>query len=205
MTRWSEVAGTDSGPAYDARLEALARTGKGMQGEADFVGGLLRPPARVLDAGCGTGRVGIELRQRGYDVVGVDVERSMLAVARERDPDGVWLLRDLGALDPDDPALEGAFDIVLLAGNVVPLLAEGAEADVVRRLAGCLGADGMLVAGFGLDVDHLPLDHAPVTLNDYDRWCVTARLVLRDRFATWERATCNGPTGYAVSVHARSA
>jgi hypothetical protein len=30
------------------------------------------PPLRVLDIGCGEGRVGSELTERGYDIVGVD-------------------------------------------------------------------------------------------------------------------------------------
>ena len=201
MTRWSHVAGADSGEGYDARLAALAQTGKGMHGEADFLVGLIRPPARVLDAGCGTGRVGIELRRRGYDVLGVDVEASMLAVARRRDPDISWLRRDLSELDPDEPELISGFDVVLLAGNVIPLLSEGTQAEVVRRLAGCLAAEGLLVAGFGLDVDHLPLDDVTVTLDDYDRWCLNAGLVLCDRFATWERTPYDIPSAYAVSVH----
>lgn len=201
MTRWSHAAGADSGDAYDARLAALAQSGKDMHGEADFVGGLIRPPARVLDAGCGTGRVGIELRRRGYDVLGVDVDASMLAVARRRDPEIAWLLRDLSELDPDDLGLAAGFEVVLLAGNVIPLLSEGTEAEVVRRLAGCLAGEGRLVAGFGLDADHLPLDDVPVTLDDYDRWCLAAGLVLRDRFATWERTPYDGASAYAVSVH----
>ncbi len=206
MTRWSRVAGADSGEDYDARMAAWAETGQDVHGEADFVAGLIRqPPVRVLDAGCGTGRVGIELRRRGYEVVGVDVEPSMLTVARRHDPNGAWLLRDLAALEPDEPAFEGGFDVVLAAGNLVPLLSGGTEADVVRRLAGCLAADGFLVAGFGLDVEHLPLDDVPVTLDDYDGWCVDAGLVLRERFATWERTPYDGQPGYAVSVHARSA
>ena len=50
----------------------------------------------------------------------------MLAVARREHPGLTWLLADLADLSPDDPALGGRFDLVLAAGNVVPLLAEGA-------------------------------------------------------------------------------
>jgi hypothetical protein len=54
--------------------------------------------------------------------VGVDLDPSMLAVARRAAPDLTWLKRDLAAFDPAE--LGAAFDVVLLAGNVVPLLDE---------------------------------------------------------------------------------
>ncbi|CAA9371525.1 MAG: hypothetical protein AVDCRST_MAG21-841 [uncultured Nocardioidaceae bacterium] len=201
MTRWEDVAGSTSGEDYAARMRAFAASGAAVHGEADFVAGLVPPPARVLDAGCGTGRVGIELHRRCFDVVGVDVDESMLGVARRQEPGLPWMRRDLALLDPAEPELGGLFDVVLLAGNVIPLLAQGTEADAVRQLAQCLTEGGRLVAGFGLDVAHLPLDHVPVTLDDYDRWCADAGLALSDRFATWEREPYDGHPGYAVSVH----
>jgi len=42
----------------------------------------LRPPLRVLDVGCGTGRHALEMARRGYHVVGIDVARSYLEHAR---------------------------------------------------------------------------------------------------------------------------
>jgi 2-polyprenyl-3-methyl-5-hydroxy-6-metoxy-1,4-benzoquinol methylase len=51
-----------------------------MHGEATFVEGL--GVRRVLDAGCGTGRVAIELARRGLDVVGLDADPGMLSAAR---------------------------------------------------------------------------------------------------------------------------
>ena len=46
--------------------------------------GSARPVRTVLDLGCGTGAHAIRLAQRGYEVTGVDLSESMLAVARER-------------------------------------------------------------------------------------------------------------------------
>jgi len=43
---------------------------------------VLRPPLRVLDVGCGTGRQAIELARRGYHVVGIDVASPYLEQAR---------------------------------------------------------------------------------------------------------------------------
>ena len=45
---------------------------------------LPEPPARVADCACGTGEMTIRLKKLGYDVTGVDVSESMLAVAGEK-------------------------------------------------------------------------------------------------------------------------
>lgn len=201
-TRWGALGDGASGEAYAARLAERAATGASMHGEADRVELVLGGHrGRVLDAGCGTGRVAVELARRGHDVVGVDLDASMLAVARRDGPDVPWVQADLAALDDVD--LGAPFDVVLCAGNVVPLLADGTEADAVAAMARRVGPGGSLVCGFGLDPAHLPLDHAPVTLAQYDAWCAAAGLVLDARHATWEGAAYD-EGGYHVSVHRRS-
>lgn len=47
---------------------------------------------KALDFGCGTGRSTRFLRGFGFDALGVDTAAPMLARARERDPDGEYLL-----------------------------------------------------------------------------------------------------------------
>ena len=201
-TRWQELAGDDEGEAYAARLAARAAAGASMHGEADRVETVLGGTyGRVLDAGCGTGRVAVELARRGHDVVGVDLDPSMLAVARRDAPRCHWVQADLADLDPAD--LGEPFDLVVCAGNVVPLLAAGTEAASVRHMAGALRPGGRLVCGFGLDVAHLPLDHVPVTLEQFDAWCADAGLLLEERFDTWEGAPFTHG-GYHVSVHRRA-
>jgi SAM-dependent methyltransferase len=202
MTRWRAVAGDTSGEDYQRRFDALAASGASVHGEADFVDRLVGSASRILDAGCGTGRVAVELARRGHDVVGVDVDASMLAVAQRTAPDLVWRQHDLVTLASVD--LGPPFDLVVLAGNVIPLLAAGTERAAVGALVARLRADGRLVAGFGLDVAHLPLDHVPVTLDDYDGWCAEHGLVLESRFGTWGAAPFDVEEGYAVSVHRRT-
>ncbi|MGW7274388.1 class I SAM-dependent methyltransferase [Streptomyces sp. NPDC054864] len=199
MSRWEELTGGTSGEDYAARFAALAGSGKDMHGEARLCAALVPDGARVLDAGCGTGRVTIRLAELGYDCVGVDRDASMLAVARRQAPELPWIQADLTTLDPAELQVGEGFDLVVAAGNIFPLLAAGTEAAAVGRLAATLRPGGLMVAGFGLDEAHLPV--APsITLSEYDAYCTAAHLTLMDRFATWDADPYEGG-GYAVSVH----
>lgn len=209
-TRWQELAGRTSGAEYAARFSRLAAAGRNMHGEAGFCAGLVAAPALVLDAGCGTGRVAIRLAELGYRVVGVDSDDSMLAEARRAGPGLSWLAADLATL-PDfaqlrqlagiEPGDLPGFDLVVAAGNVIPLLAPGTLTGTVRRLAGVLAPAGLLVAGFGLDSAHLP-DGCPVTpAADYREACAAAGLTELDRYGSWDGA--GESVGYLVGVHRR--
>lgn len=191
MTRWTE----GGGETYAARFDALAASGADVHGEAAFCARLVAPPARVLDAGCGTGRVAIRLAELGYTCVGIDLDESMLRVARTRAPHLPWVHGDLATA-----ALAGSFDVVVMAGNVLPLVTAGTEPQVVATLAAHLTPGGLLVAGFGLDRAHLPPAAATLDLDDYDRWCAAAGLSLLHRYGTWDAAPYDS-SGYAVSVH----
>ncbi len=196
MNRWRDLAGDSSGEGYAQRFADLAESGADVHGEARLIAGLLTPGSRVLDAGCGAGRVAIELSRRGHSCVGVDVDDSMLAVARRQNSEVDWVAADLASLE-----LSEQFDLVVAAGNVVPLLAAGTEAATVRRLAAHLAPHGVLIAGFGLDAVHLPLPSAPFGLSEYDGWCIDAGLVLQRRLADWDGAAYRPGGGYAVSLH----
>ena len=199
-TRWARLTGGKSGPDYAARLAALAAQGRHMHGEADLCTTLVGAPARVLDAGCGTGRVAIRLAKLGYDCVGVDVDESMLAVARQASPTIRWLAADLGAVTGEQIGGAG-FDLVVSAGNVIPLLAPGTLAATMAGLTRLLAVDGVLVTGFGLDAAHLPAGCPVTPLAEYDAAAEAAGLLLTERFATWDRQRFVRGAGYAVSVH----
>ena len=174
------------GERYEEQFERLAASGVDVHGEAAFVASFA--PATVLDAGCGTGRVAIELARRGVDVVGVDLDPAMLQVARRKAPELDWRHADLATLD-----LGRRFDQVVMAGNVLLFVAPGAEAAIVERMAAHLSPGGRLVAGFRLGVG--------LSLDDYDAYATAAGLMLEFRFATWERAPFSDGGDYAVSVH----
>lgn len=189
---------TFDGEAYAARIAAIAASGKDMHGEARFCQSLVAPGARILDAGCGTGRVGARLAELGFDVAGTDVDASMLEVA-QRVPGVRWHLADLAELD----LAEAPFDLIVAAGNVFPFLAPGTGARVVERLAAHLLPNGLLVSGFGLDRAHLPAAAALVDIADYDAWCAAAGLAPVSRHGTWDGDAWSEAAGYAVSVHRR--
>jgi SAM-dependent methyltransferase len=181
-SRWSST----SGDAYDARWKEMAAKGQSIHGEADFV--CRFEPASVLDAGCGTGRVGIELARRGIEVVGVDLDEAMLAAARAKAPDLAWVTADLRDVD-----LGRTFDVVVMPGNVMIFLAAGTERAVVANMARHVSLGGRLIAGFQLRRGY--------ELSHYDADCVTAGLDLDARYATWEGAPWRSGGDYAVSVH----
>jgi SAM-dependent methyltransferase len=60
---------------------------------------LLPPPSgRVLDVGCGEGRLPRDMKSWGYDVVGVDGSQTLIRYAREADPAGDYRVADAAAL-----------------------------------------------------------------------------------------------------------
>jgi SAM-dependent methyltransferase len=184
--------------AYQQRFDTLAAAGRDVHGEADLVARLVTPPSRVLDAGCGTGRVSAELTRRGFRCVGVDVDADMVAVARKRDHDSTYVVQDLSRLD-----LTETFDLVVLAGNVVALLAPGTLSATMRRIADHVVPLGLVVAGFGLDAEHLPPGCRVTSVDAYDRACAAAGLHPVRRYATWERERWSAGAGYVVAVHSR--
>ena len=140
----------------------------------------------MLDAGCGTGRVGIELARRGYDVVGVDSDASMLEVARRHAPELAWRLEDLAGLE--DAA---AYDLVVAAGNVMIFLQAGTGPEVVRRLGRSLRPGGLLVSGWRTD---------ELAVEEYDAWAAGARLAPVVRHATWQGAPMAADADWCVAV-----
>jgi SAM-dependent methyltransferase len=175
-------------------MAAIAASGKDMHGEATFVEAL--GVRSVLDAGCGTGRVAIELARRGLEPVGLDADPGMLSAARDKAPDLEWILADLSDFTLPDADGSGPrrFDAAVLAGNVMIFVVPGTEGAVLERTAAHLHPGGLLVAGFQLVPGRLSLER-------YDALGSAAGLTLSDRYATWDRDPWTAGGDYAVSVH----
>jgi len=174
------------GKEYQARFDALAARGVDLHGEATLVRSL--EPRSVLDAGCGTGRVAIELARHGIEVVGVDVNPSMIEEARRLAPSLTFVVADLAQLD-----LNRAFDLVVLAGNVPLFCPEPDRAELITRCTGHVDEHGALLSGFQLGHGY--------ELDELDDAARGSGLELAERWSTWERAPFTPTSDYVVSVH----
>jgi SAM-dependent methyltransferase len=177
------------GEEYDRRFEELAARGVDMHGEADLIDSY--DPISVLDAGCGTGRVAIELRRRGRTVTGIDLDPRMLEAARRKAPDITWVEGDLADATL---TLDRQFEIVVMAGNVLIFVAPGTEGSVLSNMAGRLVPGGRVIAGYSLGPDRLSVAH-------HDELAERVGLTLESRWSTWDRQPFAPDSSYAVSVH----
>ncbi len=146
----------------------------------------------VLDAGCGTGRVAIELARRGYETVGVDVDPDLLARARDKAPDAHV---DRGR--PGHPAgrrrRRGPFAAAVLAGNVMIFVARGHRgrgARQPRRPARARRARRRRLPAVGAT-------HRRRVRRPRDRGRARRRV---ERWSTWDRAPFNDAGDYVVAV-----
>ncbi len=158
---------------YVERFRAMARDGADLAGEARMIDAMVPRGARILDAGCGPGRVGGHLAAAGHEVVGVDLDPVLIAAAEQDWPGATWLVGDLV-----DLALPDRFDAIVCAGNVMAFAAPGSRVEILRRMRAHLAADGRAVIGFGAGRGY-PFD---LFLADAG----AAGLVPEVLFATWD-------------------
>ena len=138
--RWESSQHRASGEEYAKRFQKLAESGMDMHGEATLCDVLVGAPSRILDAGCGTGRVAVRLAELGHTCVGVDADESMLGQARLVAPEIEWVHADLVDVTLSTAGNAQPYDLVVAAGNVIPLLAEGSEQRVIAAMAGVIAS-----------------------------------------------------------------
>jgi len=191
-----------TGAEYDAPYFKRAQAGQDIHGEANLVEALLnkyRPndgnlPYAVLDAGCGTGRVAIELNHRGCEVVGVDLDEVMLTQAKSKAPDLTWLQDDLHQI-----TLHRYFDAIVLAGNVMIYLTPDTEMAVLTNMAQHLKPGGLLIAAFELT----PKTWTRLTLDGYEAMADSVGLSQLARWSTWDQKPWQSGHAYVVSLHSK--
>jgi magnesium-protoporphyrin O-methyltransferase len=74
--------------------------------------------ARVLDAGCGTGQISVELAARGAQVVGVDISNNLVNVAKSRLPPQLSKKIDFRVGDMLSPT-HGKFDYTVAMDSLI--------------------------------------------------------------------------------------
>lgn len=119
----------------------------------------LPPAGRVLDIGCGAGRVTLALAGRGYDVVGVDVSAALLETARSlvrRHGRAPGLLR-VDALSL--PFGEGTFDAALALKVLCYIPSHHARATYLDEIGRVLRPNAvLLVEGYVVPTEQAAVD-----------------------------------------------
>jgi len=189
--RW--FTDTDDGHSqrYIERFRTMAAEGTDLGGEARLVDAMVPPHSRILDAGCGPGRIGAVLHERGHHVVGVDVDPELIEAAQVEHPGPLWLVGDLSTLDLAAAGQADPFDAAVIAGNVMAFVAPETEVTVLRRVFDHLVPDGFAIVGFHTD---------RYDMNAFDAHLAAAGFTLEHRFATWDLRPWHSDADFAVSV-----
>ena len=185
---------------YAKRWEDMVAEGVDIDGEARLVDAMAARGARILDVGCGQGRMGAYLHQRGHRVTGVDLDPYLIDRAREACPDATWEVADLAS----DGWAAGPFDLAVSAGNVLAFVDPADRDAVLANLAARLetaagdveGRPGRLVVGFGLDRGW--------TRAEFDDAAARAGLRVEQRWSAWDLRPFDDDNGFMVAVLVRS-
>ncbi|WP_461169901.1 class I SAM-dependent methyltransferase [Arthrobacter sp. Z1-15] len=181
---------------YISRFQQMREQGADLHGEARLIDALVPRGARILDAGCGPGRVGGELAARGHHVVGVDVDPELIEAAKQDFPDLQWFVGDLAELDLPAEGVAEPFDVIVCAGNVMTFVAPGTQAEVLARMRNHLADGGRLVTGFGAGRGY--------DFGQFLEDAASAGLECQQKFSTWDLRPFAPDSDFLVAVFGRA-
>jgi SAM-dependent methyltransferase len=177
--RWNQVR--QANPEHSANYAEMwrKRTAAGLDtgGEARFVNAMAPREARILDAGCGTGRAGGLLLDEGHTVYGVDLDEYLISVAEEDFPSGEWHTGDLADFDFAAAGIT-EIDVAFCAGNVLSFLDPASRRQTLGNLKSTLKHGGRLVSGFGAGRGY--------DFDDFAEDIKATGMYIDQKFSTWE-------------------
>lgn len=194
-TKWETDTNEGHSEWFIERFRNMAAQGVDLEGEARLVDAMVAPGSRILDAGCGTGRVGAALAKRGHHIVGVDADPELIAAANEDHPQGEWITGDLTELEACLGSVDSEaqlFDAIVMAGNVMPFMADETHAQALASMRRYVTGDGFAIIGFGLDRGY--------SLEAFDRDSSDTGWFIDQRFTTWDVKRWEPDAGFAVTV-----
>lgn len=177
---------------YIERFRLMRERGEDLHGEARLIDAMAARGSRVLDAGCGPGRIGGELARRGHDVVGIDIDPELIEAAQGDFPDLRWLVGDLAEMDLPADGIAEKFDIIVCAGQVITFVAPGTAPEVLERFAGHLAPGGRAVIGFGAGRGY--------DFGEFLADAEAAGLAVQQRFSTWDLRPFDDDSDFLVAV-----
>jgi len=199
-SRWVEWRRTVDLVKYDQRFEAMAARGENVHGEADAVTRLIERyldareherehehALRILDAGCGTGRLAVELQRRGHTVTAVDLDPDMIDKARDKSSAVTWLVGDLSTVDLMTRG--GRLDLIVMAGNILNFCAPGTQTTIVHNMVSHLVDGGVFVCGWSQE----HRDDAYLWV-DFVRDARAAGANVAETWTNWDGDTWDGDT-----------
>lgn len=165
--------------------------GQDIHGEARLIDAMAERNSKILDAGCGTGRLGGELVRRGHEVVGTDVDPILIEHAEHDHPGGRWVVGDL----TEDQIEDKDFHIAVAAGNVMGFIAPAGREFALRNIFNSLQPGGRFVTGFGAGRGW-----------DFDDFLNLAKSVgfrVDYTFSSWDMKVFNANSTFLVAVLSR--
>jgi len=181
---------------YAARWRRLASEGHDLDGEARMLDAMAARGTRILDAGCGTGRVGGRLAQSGHTVVGVDVDPALIDYAKSDFPESTWLVSDLAVLDLREAGIPDPFDLIFAAGNVLGFLAPTTRVPALENLRNHLTENGRVVLAYGAGRGY--------AFDDFFADLSAAGLTLDLALSTWELHPFTDQSDFLVAIASRA-
>lgn len=193
--RWFTETKDGHSQWYIERFRALAAEGADLLGEARFVDMMAERGSRILDAGCGAGRMAGALASMGHTVIGLDADPVLIEAAETDHPGPTYGVVDLSELVLSDVGDEPV-DLVVCAGNVMVFVAPGTERQVLTNLCSVVRPGGRVAIGFRREESY------PFEQYDADLAALAADGLaqVEHRFASWHLDPFTDESDFAVTV-----